>query len=48
MKKNTESEFKKAFWDWFDKLPLIAKKSYWASHYDVAEVYFREFFYKKG
>jgi hypothetical protein len=41
-------EFKKAFWEWFDNLPEKAKRSYQRSHLDVAEEYFKEFFYKKS
>lgn len=39
-------DFKVMFWKWFDKLPEKAKRSYQNSHLDVAEEYFREFFYK--
>lgn len=40
-------KFKQEFWKWFDKLPEKAKQSYMYSKIDVAEEYFREFFYKK-
>lgn len=42
-----DDDFKKAFWEWFDELPEKAKRSYQRSTIDVAEEYFREFFYKK-
>lgn len=40
-------DFKRQFWEWFDSLPVKAKRSYQSSHLDVAEEYFREFFYDK-
>lgn len=42
-----DDNFKKKFWEWYDNLPNKAKKSYMYSHLDVAEEYFREFFYVK-
>ena len=42
-----DDEFKKQFWKWFDNLPQKAKRSYQNSHADVAEDYFREFFYNR-
>lgn len=41
-------DFKVRFWKWFDQLPEKAKRSYQNSHLDVAEEYFREFFYIKS
>lgn len=41
-----DTEFKEAFWIWFDKLPAKAKHSYHNAHLDVAEAYFRDFFWK--
>ena len=43
-----DEKFKEEFWKWFDKLPEKAKRSYMYSKFDVAEEYFREFFYKKS
>ena len=43
-----DEKFKEEFWKWFDKLPEKTKRSYIYSHLDVAEEYFREFFYEKS
>jgi hypothetical protein len=40
------TEFKRMFWEWFDALPVEAKRSYQHSKIDVAEEYYREFFYQ--
>ncbi len=44
----SDENFKAKFWEWFDNLPEKAKRSYQRSHLDVAEEYFKEFFYKKS
>jgi hypothetical protein len=41
-------KFKEEFWKWFDNLPEKAKRTYMYSNRDIAEVYFKEFFYKKS
>lgn len=45
---NMYDKFKEEFWKWFDNLPEKAKQSYMYSKFDVAEEYFREFFYEKS
>jgi hypothetical protein len=46
--KEPHEQFKARFWEWFDNLPPKAKQSYMYAYIDVAEEYFKEFFYNNG
>ena len=46
--KEPHEQFKARFWEWFDNLPPKAKQSYMYAYIDVAEEYFKEFFYYNG
>lgn len=38
--------FKKAFWEWFDKLSLNEKERFWKFPHDFACLYFYNKYYK--
>ena len=46
MSVDNDPEFKKAFWEWFDKLPLIEKERFWRFPHDFACLYFYNKYYK--
>ena len=39
--------FKKAFWEWFDNLPLKEKQKFWWFKLDMATTYFFNAIYTK-
>ena len=39
--------FKKAFWEWFDNLPLKEKEKFWWFKIDMATTYFYNAIYTK-
>lgn len=40
-------KFKKAFWKWFDDLPIAQKKRFWYYQVDMATTYFYNAVYTK-
>jgi alanine-alpha-ketoisovalerate/valine-pyruvate aminotransferase len=42
-----DPKFIKAFWQWFDSLPVDKKEFYWNLKADMAKIYFYNKFYLK-
>jgi len=43
----TDKEFKKAFWNWFDNLSLIDKQRFWNFPHDFACLYYYNKIYSR-
>jgi|GEM_PF-2945645 len=43
-----DPKFIKAFWDWFDSLPVDQKEFYWNLKADMAKIFFYNEHYKKS